>query len=127
MPRRSVLGPNLFVVYINDLPDVQRFLSFLFVDDLKIVNCSSKADDLSVDIHTAALWASRWEFSWAECKTMHDGRGQAPNLAVKDEHGSHELEWVNSFTPNMKHHEQVEASVAKARSADFLIRGCSNT
>ncbi len=113
------------------LPEVLRSFSFLFADDLKIVNCSSKADDLSADMHTAALWASQWdmEFSWTKCKTMHFGRGQAPILAVTDEQGSHELERVNSFkdlgvihTPDMKHHEQVDVAVAKARSAAYLIK-----
>ncbi len=60
---------------------------------------------------------------------MHFGRGQAPDLAVEDELGSHVLEQVDSFkdlgvlhSPDMKHHEQVDAAVAKARSAAYLIR-----
>ncbi len=42
---------------------------------------------------------------------------------------SHKLERMNSFkelgvilNPDMKHHEQVDAAVANARSAVFLIR-----
>ncbi len=86
VPQGSILGPILFMAYINDLPEVLRSFSFLFADDLKIGNCSSKANDLLADMHTAALWASQWdmEFSWMKCKTMHFGRGQAPILAVTD-------------------------------------------
>ncbi len=61
---------------------------------------------------------------------MHFGQGQAPNLAVTDEQDSHELERVNSFedlgvilTPDMKHHEQVDAAVVKARSASLNPNG----
>ncbi len=60
---------------------------------------------------------------------MHFGRGQAPILAVTDEQGSQELEWVNSvkdlgviLTTDMKQHEQVDVAVAKARSAAYLIK-----
>ena len=35
IPRGSVLGPILFVIYINDLPEVVKCGTYLFADDTK--------------------------------------------------------------------------------------------
>ena len=45
IPQGIVLGPLLFAIYINDLPDNIRSDSFLFADDTKILRHTTSADD----------------------------------------------------------------------------------
>jgi len=62
----SVLGPTLFLIYINDVTDVFSNLSVslsLFADDLKLYTCY-KTDILHNDLHTAIKRLTEWAKLW---------------------------------------------------------------
>ena len=62
VPQGSVLGPTLFLIFINDLVDViQHSEILLFADDLKIFNSSSNYILLQSDLNNLALWSERWQ------------------------------------------------------------------
>ena len=56
IPQRSVLGPILFLIFINDLPDVILAFIKLFADDAKLfsrVNSIMQATTVQSSLHNA--------------------------------------------------------------------------
>ena len=59
IPQGRVLGPALFLVFINDLPDVVQACIKLFADDAKIfgqVNSIEQAVIVQISLNNAADW-----------------------------------------------------------------------
>ena len=80
IPQGSVLGPLLFVLYINDLPDNLQNESeiYLYADDTKIFRPIFNESDclkLQGDIHLMHQWSEKWllKFHPDKCKTMRIG------------------------------------------------------
>ena len=72
----SVLGPVLFLLYINDLPDVVRSQIKMFADDAKALSGTSEPTAaVAMQAHLDALvaWSDTWQMTFNEdkCKVMH--------------------------------------------------------
>ena len=83
IPQGSVLGPVLFLVFINDLPDVLNCLKKLFADDGKIYLPIRDIQDeicLQGNVDNSVEWAEKWDmkFNAKKCKHMRHGK-KLPN------------------------------------------------
>lgn len=79
VPQGSVLGPVLFLLFINDLPDGIRSSVRLFADDCVLyrnIYSQDDADILQNDLNKLALWEQDWlmEFNVSKCHTLRVSR-----------------------------------------------------
>ena len=79
VPQGSVLGPLLFVIYINDLNENLRGMVSKFADDTKIggiVDSEEGYLGLQRDLGQLGQWTDEWqmEFNLDKCEVMHFGR-----------------------------------------------------
>jgi len=79
VPQGSVLGPVLFLLYINDLDDNIESLVTKFADDTKlcrIVNGYNDGSLMQSDLDKIVQWSNIWQMSFnvKKCKTMHLGK-----------------------------------------------------
>ena len=79
VPQGSVLGPLLFLVFVNDLPESVRSHIQLFADDAKLYRSVMLPEDsgrLQLDLNALTAWSATWQLTFNEtkCKSLHFGR-----------------------------------------------------
>ena len=78
IPQGSVIGPILFVIFINDMPDVVKYnFCKLFADDCKLFGKVIDAGEnlVQTDLTNLEEWSRVWQlpFNAKKCKVMHFG------------------------------------------------------
>jgi len=76
VPQGSVIGPLLFVIYVNDLTDWIKSEMRIFADDTKVwkkITGIKDCMDLQEDLTNLQNWSDKWllQFNAEKCKVMH--------------------------------------------------------
>ena len=68
VPQESVLGPLLFLIFINDPPDGIASLCKIFADDTslfsKVYDIDISAKELNSDLEKIGKWAFQWKMQF---------------------------------------------------------------
>jgi len=78
VPQGSVLGPLLFVLYVNDIPSLIHCKSKLFAVDIKVWQPIKNYGDnrqLQNYLHSLEHWSEKWllKFNIEKCHKMSIG------------------------------------------------------
>jgi len=82
VPQGSVLGPLLFVIFVNDMDQAVLSRLLKFADDTKLFRCISDPEDVATlrdDLKSLCKWSEDWQmcFNVDKCKVMHFGSKNA--------------------------------------------------
>ena len=131
IPQGSVLGPLLFVIFINDLPENVFNLCKIFADDTKIYNDDSKHEELQRDLLALLKWSDKWQlkFNSSKCSVLHIGRRNKRNVYYMDQEKTIILNSTESekdvgvtFTENFKFDKHIGNIVNKANQMTGIIK-----
>ncbi len=133
-PQGSVLGPSLFLYYINDLPEGLGSKVRLFADDTVIymaIKWETDAKDLQSDLDKLVAWESKWKmkFNPKKCEVLHITRSRNPQKFTYKLHGV-DLASVKStkylgvnISSDLRWNTHIDSITAKAtRSLNFIKR-----
>ena len=131
VPQGSVLGPILFLIYINDFEDDITSKVFKFADYTKVfrkVTNDTDKQHLQDDLDKLVKWSEKWQMllTFGKCKCIHIGHG---NMDEEYKMGdailgrtTQEKDLGVTFSADMKVSEQCGIAASKGNKILGLIR-----
>ena len=135
VPQGSVLGPTLFIYFINDLPNIIKHSKVkVFADDTKIYNSINDVNDtkcLQNTIDEMFSWTNKWllKFNKEKCKVLHLGKNNSKyeyfigneGEKIKLEETDLEKDLGIHIDPNLDFKKHIKTTAKKASFINYKI------
>jgi hypothetical protein len=140
VPQGSVLGPLLFLIFVNDIPEMVQSCVQLFADDTKLFRRIGTFEDeviIQEDIDKLGIWAKKWclPFNADKCKAMSISTQKNMNVRKPYHLDGRNIEFVHEevdlgikFTSDLKPNVHIAAKTKRANQVlgqlkkSFLLR-----
>ena len=113
VPQGSILGPLLFLIFINDLPDSLESMVKIFADDTSLFSlfCDQRtsSDNLNRDLGRISEWANQWKMSF----------NPDPSKQVVEVYFSHKLDPVDA--PPVSFNNSVVTSCESKKHLGLIL------
>lgn len=133
VPQGSVLGPLLFLVYVNDIVTsvTADCKLLLFADDLKVFTCgtNSNFENLQMSLSLIVDWSHTWQLPIAEakCRVISFGGHKEEQYSIANfplTRSTTVCDLGVTFTSNLKFTKHCETISSKAMARAYLILKC---
>jgi hypothetical protein len=128
----SILGPILFLIYVNDIPDWVGSIAKLFADDTKVyteIRSSSDCNFLQNDLNALVAWAKIWllNFNASKCVVIRI-KESIPYLYSIDDTAlqvvSEQRDLGVLVSNDLKPAKHITSCVKKANQRSGLFKRC---
>ena len=124
------MGPVLFIIFINDLPDNVTSNCKIFADDTKIYNSTENSKSIQEDINSLMEWSDTWQlkFNASKCNVLHTGKSNTVNdyfmgdKKTKINSVEHEKDIGVTFDKKLNFDVHINTAVNKANQLIGLIK-----
>ena len=132
VPQGSIIGPLMFLLFVNDIPQITSSNIMLFADDTKLWRLIKSIDDVNIlqeDLAKIVEWCQKWKLhlNVKKCKYMAIGR----NILYKHNYYMNQIKIENVefekdigviFDNELEFDRHITEKINKAHSIYGMLR-----
>ena len=135
VPQGTVAGPILFIIYVNDMPDIvaNGIVLYLFADDSKMYNATKSVKNclmLQKALVRLVMWAWLWQLKLnvEKCLVLHVRKANPQYVYCIDgsplEVPEHVIDFGITMSKSLTFHEHIKRMMAKCYRKLFILKKC---